>query len=99
MSLIAFSSCNEPLKTIFLVSQHIFKWCVCRRNSQKVLYLQHGLLDSSLGWVSSGVVGSQAFAAYDQGYDVFLGNFRGLASREHVDKHISAQRCAVQLIC
>jgi len=63
-----------------------------RRNSQKVLYLQHGLLDSSLGWVSSGVVGSQAFAAYDQGYDVFLGNFRGLASREHVDKHISAQR-------
>jgi hypothetical protein len=61
-----------------------------------VLYLQHGLLDSSLGWVSSGVVGSQAFAAYDQGYDVFLGNFRGLASREHVNKHISAQRCAVQ---
>ncbi|CAK9234233.1 unnamed protein product [Sphagnum troendelagicum] len=63
-----------------------------RQNSRKVLYLQHGLLDSSLGWVSSGVVGSQAFAAYDQGYDVFLGNFRGLASREHVNKHISAQR-------
>jgi hypothetical protein len=33
---------------------------------------------------------------YFAGYDVFLGNFRGLASREHVNKHISAQRCAVQ---
>eukprot|EP01018_Ginkgo_biloba_P026016 Gb_31536 [translate_table: standard] len=63
-----------------------------RRDSQKVLYLQHGLLDSSLGWVSNGVVGSQAFAAYDQGYDVFLGNFRGLVSREHIDKHISSRR-------
>lgn len=63
-----------------------------RPNSQKVLYLQHGLLDSSLGWVSNGVVGSQAFAAHDQGYDVFLGNFRGLASQEHVDKSISSRR-------
>eukprot|EP00250_Pteridium_aquilinum_P017266 c23537_g2_i1 orf=690-2930(-) len=63
-----------------------------RHDSQKVLYLQHGLLDSSLGWVSNGVVGSQAFAAHDQGYDVFLGNFRGLASQEHVDKNISSQR-------
>lgn len=63
-----------------------------RRESQKVLYLQHGLLDSSLGWVSNGVVGSQAFAAHDQGYDVFLGNFRGLASREHIDKKTSSQR-------
>lgn len=63
-----------------------------RNESRKVLYLQHGLLDSSLGWVSNGVVGSQAFAAYDQGFDVFLGNFRGLVSREHVDKHISSRR-------
>lgn len=63
-----------------------------RRDSKKVVYLQHGLLDSSLGWVSNGVVGSQAFAAYDQGYDVFLGNFRGLVSREHIDNHISSQR-------
>ncbi|KAL2635488.1 hypothetical protein R1flu_006967 [Riccia fluitans] len=63
-----------------------------RPESKKVVYLQHGILDSSLGWVSNGVVGSQAFAAYDQGYDVFLGNFRGLVSREHVNKHISSQR-------
>lgn len=63
-----------------------------RRDSKRVVYLQHGLLDSSLGWVSNGVVGSQAFAAYDQGYDVFLGNFRGLVSREHIDNQISSQR-------
>ena len=77
----------------------------------------------SLGfsWVSNGVVGSPAFAAYDQGllylsrkylcfskqflflellhsfvlsagYDVFLGNFRGLVSREHVNKNISSRQ-------
>ncbi|XP_020098669.1 uncharacterized protein LOC109717345 [Ananas comosus] len=63
-----------------------------RRDSQKVVYLQHGILDSSMGWVSNGVVGSPAFAAYDQGYDVFLGNLRGLVSREHVDKNISSRK-------
>ncbi|KAI5660166.1 hypothetical protein M9H77_28959 [Catharanthus roseus] len=63
-----------------------------RRESRKVVYLQHGILDSSMGWVSNGVVGSPAFAAYDQGYDVFLGNFRGLVSREHVDKNISSKQ-------
>uniref|UniRef100_A0A7N0VF81 Partial AB-hydrolase lipase domain-containing protein n=1 Tax=Kalanchoe fedtschenkoi TaxID=63787 RepID=A0A7N0VF81_KALFE len=63
-----------------------------RRDSRKVLYLQHGILDSSMGWVSNGVVGSPAFAAYDQGYDVYLGNFRGLVSREHVNKNISSRQ-------
>ncbi|GJM94233.1 hypothetical protein PR202_ga10863 [Eleusine coracana subsp. coracana] len=43
-------------------------------------------------WVSNGVVGSPAFAAYDQGYDVFLGNLRGLVSREHIDKNISSYK-------
>ncbi|KAG0607690.1 hypothetical protein M758_8G047800 [Ceratodon purpureus] len=63
-----------------------------RRESRKVVFLQHGILDSSISWVSNGVVGSQAFAAFDQGYDVYLGNLRGLASREHVDKHISSKK-------
>ncbi|GFS32406.1 alpha/beta-Hydrolases superfamily protein [Actinidia rufa] len=63
-----------------------------RRDSRKVVYFQHGILDSSMGWVSNGVVGSPAFAAFDQGYDVFLGNFRGLVSREHVDKNISSRQ-------
>lgn len=63
-----------------------------RRDAQKVVYLQHGVFDSSMGWVSNGVVGSPAFAAYDQGYDVFLGNFRGLVSRGHIDKNISSRQ-------
>jgi len=63
-----------------------------RRDSRKVVLLQHGILDSSMGWVSNGVVGSPAFAAYDQGYDVFLGNLRGLVSREHIDKSISSYK-------
>ncbi|GAB4845318.1 hypothetical protein Ancab_038726 [Ancistrocladus abbreviatus] len=63
-----------------------------RRDSKKAVYLQHGVLDSSMGWVSNGVVGSPAFAAFDQGYDVFLGNFRGLVSREHVDKNITSKQ-------
>ncbi|CAI9113626.1 OLC1v1014261C1 [Oldenlandia corymbosa var. corymbosa] len=63
-----------------------------RRDARKVVYLQHGILDSSMGWVSNGVVGSPAFAAFDQGYDVFLGNLRGLVSREHVDKNISSRQ-------
>ncbi|KAL3627029.1 hypothetical protein CASFOL_028392 [Castilleja foliolosa] len=134
-----------------------------RRDSRKVVYLQHGILDSSMGvlncilllrtvvelvcgkeakilqpivgvmkceaifpvvninlspkrfrrfsccrhdyffttfccksfspcWVSNGVVGSPAFAAFDQGYDVFLGNFRGLVSKEHIDKNVSARQ-------
>ncbi|KAM3751089.1 hypothetical protein ACB098_04G082100 [Castanea mollissima] len=63
-----------------------------RRDARKAVYLQHGVFDSSMGWVSNGVVGSPAFAAFDQGYDVFLGNFRGLVSREHADKNISSCR-------
>ncbi|KAK3017783.1 hypothetical protein RJ639_003413 [Escallonia herrerae] len=49
------------------------------------------LLERIPSWVSNGVVGSPAFAAFDHGYDVFLGNFRGLVSREHVDKNISSR--------
>ncbi|KAG2259504.1 hypothetical protein Bca52824_078798 [Brassica carinata] len=62
-----------------------------RRDARKAVFLQHGVLDSSMGWVSNGVVGSPAFAAYDQGYDVYLGNFRGLVSRDHVNKNISSK--------
>lgn len=63
-----------------------------RRDSRKAVFLQHGVFDTSMGWVSNGIVGSPAFAAFDQGYDVFLGNFRGLVSREHVDKNISSRQ-------
>lgn len=47
-----------------------------RRNSSKVVFFQHGVLDTSLGWVSRTTGGSVAFAAYDDGYDVWLGNTR-----------------------
>uniref|UniRef100_UPI001CB939F3 gastric triacylglycerol lipase-like n=1 Tax=Erigeron canadensis TaxID=72917 RepID=UPI001CB939F3 len=63
-----------------------------RRDSKKAVYLQHGVFDSSMCWVSNGIVGSPAFAAYDHGYDVFLGNFRGRVSREHVNKNISSRQ-------
>ncbi|KAM7479729.1 hypothetical protein LguiA_027942 [Lonicera macranthoides] len=63
-----------------------------RRDSRKAVYLQHGVFDSSMGWVSNGIVGSPAFAAFDQGYDVFLGNFRGLVSREHISKNLSSRQ-------
>ncbi|KAI3777477.1 hypothetical protein L1987_47277 [Smallanthus sonchifolius] len=49
------------------------------------------LLERIPSWVSNGFVGSPAFAAFDQGYDVFLGNFRGLVSREHVNKNLSSR--------
>ncbi|KAL2342505.1 hypothetical protein Fmac_003790 [Flemingia macrophylla] len=62
-----------------------------RRDARKAVFLQHGVFDSSMGWISNGVVGSPAFAAYDQGYDVFLGNLRGLVSRGHVNKNISSR--------
>lgn len=44
----------------------------------------HGILDTSMGWVSNGVTGSQAFAAYDQGFDVWLGNSRANPPRVHI---------------
>eukprot|EP00232_Nephroselmis_pyriformis_P025336 CAMPEP_0182864026 /NCGR_PEP_ID=MMETSP0034_2-20130328/6957_1 /TAXON_ID=156128 /ORGANISM="Nephroselmis pyriformis, Strain CCMP717" /LENGTH=401 /DNA_ID=CAMNT_0024996273 /DNA_START=150 /DNA_END=1352 /DNA_ORIENTATION=+ len=54
-----------------------------RPGARDVVYLQHGILDTSLGWVSNGVVGSQAFAAFDEGFDVWLGNMRGCPPQQH----------------
>ena len=50
----------------------------------------HGILDTSMGWVSNGVTGSQAFAAFDQGFDVWLGNSRANPPREHIGKYPQA---------
>ena len=42
-----------------------------RHGAKDVAFFQHGVLDTSLGWVANGVVGSAAFAAYDAGFDVW----------------------------
>ncbi|KAL3512281.1 hypothetical protein ACH5RR_024998 [Cinchona calisaya] len=81
----------EPIRVVTADGYVLLLERIPRRDARKVVYLQHGILDSSMGWVSNGVVGSPAFAAFDQGYDVFLGNFRGLVSREHVNKNISSR--------
>lgn len=48
-----------------------------------MVFFMHGILDTSMGWVSNGVTGSQAFAAFDQGFDVWLGNSRANPPRLH----------------
>ena len=52
--------------------------------ARDVVFFMHGLFDTSMGWVSNGVTGSQAFAAYDQGFDVWLGNSRANPPRSHI---------------
>jgi len=56
-----------------------------RKDAKEVVFFMHGILDTSLGWVSNGTQGSQAFAAYDRGADVFLGNCRANPPRAHAD--------------
>eukprot|EP00164_Ancoracysta_twista_P002013 GFYU01002653.1.p1 GENE.GFYU01002653.1~~GFYU01002653.1.p1 ORF type:complete len:731 (+),score=174.53 GFYU01002653.1:123-2315(+) len=60
-----------------------------RRESAKVVYMQHGLLDNSVAWVAGGSLGSPAFRAYEAGYDVWFGSFRGNGSRDHIISNIS----------
>lgn len=47
----------------------------------------HGVMDTSVGWVANGPQRSQALVAYDEGYDVFLGNAR--SSPPWLNKHFS----------
>ena len=49
------------------------------------MFLQHGLFDTSDGWVDNYATNSVAFTFARAGYDVFLGNNRGnYYSNKHV---------------
>lgn len=52
-----------------------------RHGARDVVFYLHGVLDTSMSWVSGGVTGSQAFAAWEAGFDVWLGNTRNNAPR------------------
>lgn len=90
-------SCADPdnvgAQRAWLVSSHadVNRMCACMQRKcmcdaaggRDVVFFMHGILDTSMGWVSNGVTGSQAFAAYDQGFDVWLGNSRANPPRKH----------------
>jgi len=56
------------------------------KNEKKVVFFQHGLLDSSDNWVANYEVKSPVFILANLGYDVWLGNNRG---NKHSRNHIS----------
>ena len=56
--------------------------------ARDAVFFMHGILDTAMGWVCNGVTGSNAFAAYDAGYDVWLGNSRANPPRLHMGEYI-----------
>jgi hypothetical protein len=52
------------------------------KNSWDVVYFQHGICDTNYTWLVHGSGESLGFEARDSGYDVFLGNYRGVYPRK-----------------
>jgi pimeloyl-ACP methyl ester carboxylesterase len=48
-----------------------------RPAARRVVLFQHGIFDSAFAWVAPGAARGLAYRAFDLGFDVFLGNFRG----------------------
>ncbi|KAI8465067.1 MAG: Alpha/Beta hydrolase protein [Monoraphidium minutum] len=77
-----------PLETYTVVTEdgYVLRMeRIPRPGAPDVALFMHGILDTSLTWVSSGVTGSQAFAAWDQGFDVWLGSSRSNPPRVATD--------------
>lgn len=55
---------------------------ICNKLSFNVVYFQHGVVDNALTWIVHGPTNSIAYQAHESGFDVFLGNFRGVYPRK-----------------
>jgi hypothetical protein len=55
---------------------------IVNRTSFNVVYFQHGVMDNAQTWIVHGKSHSSAYMASSMGYDVFLGNFRGIYPRK-----------------
>ena len=79
-SLLTKSMLGYPLEeyTVHTADRYcIVLFRIPRPESTKVVYLQHGVMDTALAWVSGKPSLSLAIQCYLQGYDVFFGSFRG----------------------